>query len=303
MENRQRLLNPTLMALAAALGGLLFLVAHRFESPTRDLVLAMATSFVFFVVFDLLLAIDVIVREGRLRAFFGTELTRDQLLLTCADFELHDDARAVLEQSQLRIHYQRPHLEGAPLHTEPILFDRSMCLSDIQGLMSVAAMLGGRQKKVPMLVQDGEVWATHGDCSFVASGLTDNHCTELYRLADQPSLFAIGSNDGLPTVRLLDGLHVENDRTTEYAIIVRYHPDRHGRPNRRWFLIAGLEEFGSAAAGDFLAREWRTLSKLARKGDDFVAVVALPRGRVASAQLRHVVARDASRAWRVALPQ
>ena len=154
----------------------------------------------------------------------------------------------------------------------------------------------------PAWDHEGKAMIT-GDGAWKLHHILSQRRYELYRLADQPSLFAIGSNDGLPTVRLLDGLHVENDRTTEYAIIVRYHPDRHGRPNRRWFLIAGLEEFGSAAAGDFLAREWRTLSKLARKGDDFVAVVALPRGRVASAQLRHVVARDASRAWRVALPQ
>ena len=278
-------------ASALILAVVFFWLSFAIPDKWSDLALGMATSFVFILLVEAILWLRSTVKARRLREFFGDELASDRLLLTCADFELKPQALELLLSNGLEVHYQRPHLEGAPEHSEPILFDRSMCLSDIQGLMSVAAALGGRQAAIPLLVQDSEIWIQQGRCSFVSSGLTDNHCTEMYRMADPAAMFSISSNLGLPTVTLINGVLVENDARTEYALIVRFAPAPAAAPQRRWFLLAGLEEAGSAAAGDFLARRWQELSHLVKPTEDFVAVVSLPKRGSDAVRLEYVLAR------------
>jgi hypothetical protein len=285
---------------ALVLAIVFFWVSFRAPDKWSDLALGMATSFVFILLVDGILRARSGLSARRLRDFFGHELADQQLLLTCADFELKPEALGLLLDRGMTVHYQRPHLEGAPQHTQPILFDKSMCLSDIQGLMSVAAALGGRQSEIPLLVQDGEIWKRQGRCSFVSSGLTDSHCTEMYLLADEPPLFSIGSRLGIPTVTLINGILIENNAHREYALIVRFAPARRTVADRRWFLLAGLEEAGSAAAGDFLARQWQDIARHVREGEDFVAIVALDRRGSATVTLEYIRARDEQRTERTA---
>jgi hypothetical protein len=129
--------------------------------------------------------------------------------------------------------------------------------------------------------------------SLMAAGLTDNHCTAMYLEMDPQALFSIASEGMETTVTLIDGRELRNTPSREFGIIVRFAPDRRSHPGRQWFIVAGLDEAGTAAAGQYLAHHWRTLHALAPAASDFVAVVSLPRFAWWEPSLEYVVTRDA----------
>ena len=101
-----------------------------------------------------------------------------------------------------------------------------------------------------------------------------------------------GSSGIDTTVTLTDGTLLENTPSREFGLIVRYSPDRIRQPERRWFFVAGLDEAGSAAAGQFLAHQWTQLQSQVDDDDDFVAVVSLPLHAWWEPTLTHVVTRS-----------
>lgn len=293
MSNGISKLERSLLILAVVLAIVFFLVSLNTSSPWRDLFIGMSTSFVFFVVFDLVLALQRRLRHQKRREFFGTEIFDGELWLTLADFELRDDIKLGLTPEQLIAPYQRPPVKGAPDHPHPITQTTMMCLMDFQAVVEVAGELIPWCSRTPHMTTDSEAFNKRG-LSFVASGLTDNHCTEMYRRVDPDPLFGIQSSEQLTKVELADGTLLINTESREYAIILRYLPDRETFPGRRWFIVAGLDEAGSAAAGFFLAHKWKELAKYVNAKDDFVAVVSLPIRTWREPHLERVVSRDSA---------
>ncbi len=280
-----------LLLIATVLALCFFVAALVSTSPWSDLFIGMATSFVFFIVFDLILAVQRSVRQRRRRSFFGSEMFDDELWMTVADFELRTDIDVLLTPEQRRAPYQRPVIPGLPEHPHPMLQTTMMCLMDIRAVLVVAEELAPWCKASPRITTDTD--ALHDRArSFLASGLTDNHCTAMYLLDDPHPLFTIDSRAIDARVTLVDGHAIENSASREYGIILRYAPDRTRQPGRRWFIVAGLDEAGSAAAGHLLAHEWRNLAQFVNGDDDFVAVVELPLHAWWEPTLTHVVTRD-----------
>lgn len=282
-----------LLVIASILAIGFFLAALLSSSPWSDLFIGMATSFVFFIVFDVVLALQRRVRHRRRREFFGSEMFDDRLWLTAADFVLRDDIDVLLTDEQRLAPYQRPKNQDLPDHPHPMTQTTMMCLMDIRAVLSVAEELAPWCSTSPRITTDTDALRDRAR-SFVASGLTDNHCTAMYLSTDSEPLFHIRS-EGLDTeVDLADGYTLSNTEAEESAIIVRYSPDSQRQPNRRWFLVAGLDEAGSAAAGEFLAHQWRNLASRTQPEDDFVAVIHLPRHAWWEPTLSHLLVRDKS---------
>lgn len=280
-----------LLAIAMVLAVAFLMASLASPSPWSDLMIGMATSFVFFVVFDLILALRRFLRHRKRRSFFGSDVFETEALLVLADFELRSDIEEMLSSDQRRAPYQRPRVPGVPDHPHPMTQTTMMCLMDIRAVISIAEELAPWSALPPRITVDTDALRdrTH---SFFASGLTDNHCTAMYLRDDQAPLFSIAS-EGIETiVTLADGHVVKNSSSQEFAVIVRYSPDPRRQPGRRWFLVAGLDEAGSAAAGHYLAQHWQDLSAIVSDGHDFVAVVGLPLHAWWEPTLTHVVSRD-----------
>ena len=184
--------------------------------------------------------------------------------------------------------------DGYPRRHPGVRRDRpvqSRSSSPTRAVISIAEELAPWSALPPRITVDTDALRdrTH---SFFASGLTDNHCTAMYLRDDQAPLFSIAS-EGIETiVTLADGHVVKNSSSREFAVIVRYSPDPRRQPGRRWFLVAGLDEVGSAAAGHYLAQHWQDLSAIVSDWHDFVAVVGLPLHAWWEPTLTHVVSRD-----------
>ena len=293
MGNSVSRLERGLLIIAGSLATVFFLFSLTTASPWRDLFIGMSTSFVFFVVFDLILALQRRLRHRQRRNFFGTEVFDGQLWLTLADFELRDDIKAMLSPDQFIAPYQRPSIPDVPDHPHPITQTTMMCLMDFRAVVEVAGELIPWCTNSPNMTTDTEAIRNRA-ISFVASGLTDNHCTEMYLKVDPDPLFTIQSHEMWTQVVLSDGTQVHNTDSREYGIILRFHPDRATVEGRRWFIVAGLDEAGSAAAGYFLAHRWKELAQHTEADQDFVAVVSLPHRAWREPHLEQIITRNGS---------
>lgn len=280
-----------LLVIATILAIAFFIAALVTASPWSDLLIGMATSFVFFVVFDLILALRRYLRHRQRRGFFGSEMFDAETWLVLADFELRSDIQDLLTDDQQRAPYQRPRVTGVPDHPHPMTQTTMMCLMDIRAVVGLAEELAPWCAFPPRITVDTDALRDRAR-SFIASGLTDNHCTAMYLLDDPQPLFSITSSGIDTTVTLTDGTLLENTSSREFGLIVRYSPDRIRQPERRWFFVAGLDEAGSAAAGHFLAHQWTQLQSQVDDDDDFVAVVSLPLHAWWEPTLTHVVTRS-----------
>lgn len=280
-----------LLAIATILAGIFLVLATLSPAPWSDLWLGMATSFVFFVVFDLILALRRFLRQRKRRSFFGSDMFDAEALLVLADFELRSDIQELLTPEQLRAPYQRPRVPGGPEHPHPMTQTTMMCLMDFRAVNAVAEELAPWCAHSPRIAVDTDALRDRTR-SLIASGLTDNHCTAMYLEDDPHPLFTITSDGVDTTVTLADGHIVENTPAREFGLIVRYSPDRIRQPGRRWFFVAGLDEAGSAAAGTYLAEHWPELAHLVDEHDDFVAVIDLPRHAWWESTLCHLVNRN-----------
>lgn len=280
-----RWVSGTALVLAIAF----FWVSFRAPDKWSDLALGMATSFVFILLVEAILWLRLHLAMRQLRRFFGDELVRTQIRLNCPDFVLHDDAKEILATGGQDVVFQRPALPGAPAHPEPMRFATAMAYLDVVGLMAVATMLGGRQEEPTRLVTDSDDLgdSTH---SFIAAGLTSNHVTMHYLHADPRPLFSFDEReDEVPVLRFRDTTRITDTPTVQHAIILRFSPDRRTEGRHRAFIIAGLQEHGTAAAGAYLAQQWQSLSRRVGPEEDFLAVVRFPAGLWQQAELVRVV--------------
>lgn len=290
MESTSSRLEKNLVFIALALGISLLLASIPAERPWSDLLIGMSTSFVFFAVFEAILALQRTVRHRRRRAFFGPEMFENGVWLALADFVLRPEALDALSPALRSQPWCRPPVPGVPHHDHPIMQTNMMCLMDIRALLEVSSELARWCRRSPTIVVDTDAYHDRAR-SLVASGLTDNHCTAMYLEVDDKPLFTISSHEDVTWVTLANGHQIRNSSKRERAVILRYSPDRDTAPHRRWFIVAGLDEAGSAAAGRFLGSRWSELDKHVDPEDDFVAVLSLPRYAWQHPSLEYVLTR------------
>jgi hypothetical protein len=291
MDMRRTRTDRWVAGTALVLAIVFFWASFRAPDKWSDLALGMATSFVFILLVEGILWLRAHLAVRQLRRFFGDDLVRTQIRLNCPDFVLHEEAASLLREHGQGVVFQRPTLAGTPHHPEPMHFATALAYLDVVGLMAVATKLGGLQTEPTRLVTDTE---DLGDTrhSFIAAGLTSNHVTMRYLETDPEPLFRFATRvDDVPILTLAKGPMLSDSPTAHHAVILRFTPDRRNGGQRRWFIIAGLQEHGTAAAGSYLASQWTTLARATAADEDFVAVVRFPPGLWHDADLVHLVTR------------
>jgi hypothetical protein len=258
----------------------LFAVAIRTKPPTQNVLLGIATSFVFVIMLDiLLLAQQGITNIARVR-FFGPELVRGTATFAYPDFEPHRDVKRALHAAKIQMRYQRPtsRIRGfADFWIDVPAFAAS---NDIEAILYVSGIFGGIAAHPDALMTDRAV-IDACDRSFLSFGLSSSVCTYLYlEHAGQHRLFDfVAEAPGAKArkfARTCDGRDFHSDDVNEYGVILRYAPDRRNHPGRRWFIIGGLGPEGTRGAAWYLAQHWRHLARLTAADQDFVAFISVP---------------------------
>ncbi len=252
----------------------LFIVGFNVEGPLQELIVGVATSFIFLSILDLLIATqDRVIRRDRLK-FFGGELVRDQTTMVYPDFVMHDDVRATLASHNQQMLFQRPDSRFRELTTHRIDIPRTVAANDIQALLYVASAFESTVRCPNVIVVDHAIIE---DCnrSFISFGLSSNDCTHLYiNEAPKPLFEIVEDGAGSEFVRLRNGNEYRSDARRQYGLVLRYAPDLDEYPQRRWLLVAGLGPVGTTAAGWYLSRHWQNLARRASSQQNFIAIVS-----------------------------
>lgn len=252
----------------------LFVVALRVGGPVQDLIVGVATSFIFASVLDLLVTVqEKIVNRERLR-FFGVELVSEQTTLVYPDFVMHDDVRTTLASHNQQMLFQRPNSRFRDLTVHRIDIPRTVAANDMQALLYVAQVFESTTRCPNVIIVDSVII---DDCarSFISFGLSSNDCTHLYINEHSRPLFSIVEDDvGSEFIRLRNGNEYRSDTRRQYGLVVRYAPNPDEYPDRRWLLVAGMGPVGTTAAGWYLSRHWQALSSRVPRRGNFIAVVS-----------------------------
>jgi hypothetical protein len=272
------------------IAGALFVLAVRSASPQLDLLVGIATSFVFLAVFDLLLAAQGFLL-GRSRAkFFGRELSRGGATFAFPDFEPHHDVTRALDGIGMPHRYQRPTSKIRGLADFWIDTHYSAAPSDIEAILYLADIFDGIAAKPNLMMTDRRV-IEGCDRSFLSVGLSSSACTFLYleRMADLAMFELIPEPDERPFrkfVRVKDGREFHSDSHRQYGLVMRHSPDPRHFPDRRWFIVGGIGTEGTLGAGWYLSKHWRYLAGRVPPQRDFIAVIQVPAIAPRSAYLK-----------------
>ena len=223
----------------------LFAAAAALTSPVQDLLLGVATSFVFIAMFDLLISAQRGVLDAARARFFGRELARGQATFVYPDFEPHEEVTRALSEASTPMRYRRPNI--AHQRTGGVFLDRSAifaAVNDITAILYVAGIFGGIPAHPDALMTDGKL-VEACDRSFLSFGLWSSACTFLYlEHAREDALFELLREPADAPARVFarthDGREFHCDAHRQYGLIVRYAPDRELHVQRRWFIIGGL---------------------------------------------------------------
>jgi hypothetical protein len=262
-------------AVGISLSGALYLISVHAQSPLQDLLVGIATSFVFATLVDVLLvAQGVLLSRDRMR-FFGAELVHKETTFVYPNFVLHDDVRLILSSYNQQLIFQRPLSRFTALTVHRIDVPSLVAVNDIQALLYVSSIFDSNMDSPNVMVVDSKILE---DCdrSFISFGLSSNDCTHLYLHESSAPLFqVIEDGAGSEYIKLRSGQEYRSTDRRQYGVIVRHAPDLHEAPQRRWMLVAGLGPVGTTGAGWFLARHWQALSKRVPPECDFVAVISV----------------------------
>ncbi len=267
-------------AAGLALAAGLFIAAANLHPPWWNLCLGIGTSFVFIAIADMLaVGQKSLVYSSRIR-FFGKEIVQDEAIFVYPDFEPHEEVTRTLDDSGVRMRYQRPASRTRPFVDFWIDAPFTAASNDLEAILHVAGIFGGLSPSRDAVITDRRMVKSCGR-SFISFGLGSNACTYLYLdHAANESLFALRREPaGLPAemyVVTLDDREFHSDEHKQYGVIVRYAPDRENHPGRRWFLVAGLGPAGTVGAAWYLAQNWRSLAKMTARANDFAAFVSVP---------------------------
>jgi hypothetical protein len=253
---------------------ILSIVAFNLNGPTQELIIGVATSFIFVSLLDLLVASqDRVVNRARLN-FFAGELIREQTTMVYPDFVMHDDVKATLASHNQQMLFQRPSSRFHEFTTHRIDIPRTVAANDIQALLYVASAFESTVRSPNVIVVDS---AIIDDCnrSFISFGLSSNDCTHLYiNEAPRPLFEIVEDGEGSEFVRLRNGKEYRSDARRQYGLILRHAPDLQENPQRRWLFVAGLGPVGTTAAGWYLSRHWQSLARRVERQQNFIAMVS-----------------------------
>jgi hypothetical protein len=274
--NSKVILDAVGLIVAAALVG----VAISVDPPTQNVLLGVATSFIFLAIFDIILAAQRSVLNRTATKFFGPELARGHVTFGYPDFEPHREVKRTLNAAGTRMRYQRPTSQIRALGDFWIDVPHSAASNDIEAILFMADIFGGLAARPDSLMTDRRL-VESCDRSFISVGFTSSACTYLYlEHAGPDKLFELvpeppGSKRRMH-VRTSGGREFKSDDRNQYGLILRYAPDRRNHPGRRWFIIGGLGPQATIGAAWYLAEHWRQLARLTRPDQDFVAFVCVP---------------------------
>lgn len=258
----------------------LFTIAANLRPPSQNVLLGVATSFVFFAILDLLLASQRAALNIARSRFFGPELTHGHPTFAYPDFEPHRDVIRALKTAGTYMRYQRPTSRVRALADYWIDVPRAAASNDIEAILTVAAVFGGLAPAPDIVLTDRQLISSC-DRSFLSFGLASSACTYLYLDHAGPGkLFDLIPEPTTARPRMYaqtgDGRQFHSDDRSQYGLILRYAPDRQNYPGRRWFIIGGLGPQATIGAAWYLAHHWRHLARLTSNDQDFAAFISVP---------------------------
>lgn len=265
----------TLDAVGMLMSAVLYVTSIYTESPLQDLLVGVATSFIFVIILDLLVTMQPrIIARDRVR-FFGSELAQIETTMVYPDFVLHKDVQQALAEHNQQLLFQRPTSQFTGLTVHRIDMPKLVAANDIQALLYVSNIFDSTTDCPNVMVADGAILQ---DCdrSFISFGLSSNDCTHLYIHESRDPLFAIVEDgQGSEYLRLRNGKEYRSTGLRQYGVILRHAPNPEEHPGRRWMLVAGLGPVATPGAGWYLSHHWRALARQMPASRDFVAVISV----------------------------
>ena len=274
------------------------------SGPFPDIIVSVATSLLFVVALDLLIAARSHLLDRRRQRMFGSELVRRGATLVYPDFVMNDDVKHALAETNQQLLYRRPRSRYADRTTHRIDIPRVVAANDIRALLLFSEVFRANARLTQMVV-DRDILDS-SERSFVSFGLSSNDCTHLYLDLDPEPLFEIvPDGSGSEYLRIpFDSAEFRSTSTRQYGLICRYSPAPKAEPERRWFLVAGLGAVGTTAAARFIAKSWTTALSVLGGVDDFLLIVSTGVGsdeypRLEAAYVRSPATRECTRveAW------
>ena len=243
-------------------------------SPAKEVLVGIASSFAFATTALLLQTFHRHVIDTARRDFFGDELLDAGPTFAYPDFELAPEVKDLLQGHNSQLLYAKPVRHFAQT-VHRVDLPRAAASNDMEALVHLASLFDASTAR-PMSIRTDYDVVRHCDCSFLSVGLSSNDCTHLYLTTADVPLFAIVDDDaGSEFIRLYDGSEFRSTPERQVGVILRYAPEPHDVPSRRWFLVAGLGPLGTIGAAWFITHCWRRLHSDAGPRD-FVAVISIP---------------------------
>lgn len=279
-------------ALGAIVGVFLIAISLEIPTPWREIVVAIGASFVFLASLLLLQMFHRRYFDTVSNAFFGREMIEQGAVFVFPEFVLAPEVLESLNaHNPQRLFAKSKKQFSNTVHRVDI--PRAVAANDMEALVYLAGLVEANRRGG--LELRGDATAVHQcDCSFISVGLSSNDCTHLYLSSAEKPLFEIvpDSSDS-EFVRLPDGSEFKSSSDRQMGLILRHAPEPRDKPDRRWFLVAGVGPVGTIGAAWYLSEKWRHLHR--EVGDrDFVAVISVPSATERSVKLEAIHIGDES---------
>lgn len=273
-------------ALGGLVGALLIGVSLTVPSPWREVLVAVAASFIFLTSLLLLQLVHRRYFDTVSGAFFGREMTERGAVFVFPEFVLAPEVlESLTSHNPQRLFAKAKKQFSNTVHRVDV--PRAVAANDMEALVYLAGLVEANRRGGLELRADST--AVHQcDCSFISVGLSSNDCTHLYlSTAEKPLFEIVPDSQDSEFVRLPDGSEFKSDPDRQMGLIVRHTPEPADRPERRWFLVAGVGPVGTIGAAWYLSEKWRYLHRQVADRD-FVAVISVPAATERSVKLEAV---------------
>lgn len=284
MRRRSRLESlVSVEVLGALVGALLIVVSLAVPTPWREIVVAIAASFIFLSSFLLLQIVHRRYFDTVSSAFFGREMTEHGAVFVFPEFVLAPEVLDSLASHNPQHLFAKSKKQFSnTVHRVDI--PRAVAANDMEALVYLAGLVEASRRGG--LELRGDSTAVHQcDCSFISVGLSSNDCTHLYLSTAETPLFQIvPDGNGSEFVRLPNGSEFKSSDDRQMGLILRHTPEPLHKPERKWFLVAGVGPVGTIGAAWYLSERWRHLHREVG-GKDFVAVISVPSATERSVKL------------------
>lgn len=268
----ERLINVEM--LAALFGLFLIAISFAIPSPWREILVAVASSFLFMASLLLVQTFHRRYLNTVSTAFFGSEMLERCAVFVFPEFVLAPEVvESLAGHNQQRLYAKSKRQFANTVHRVDL--PRAVAANDMEALVYLAGLFESNHGRRFELRPDSS--AVHQcDCSFMSVGLSSNDCTHLYLTTSERPLFEIVPDEnGSEYVRLPDGSEFRSDEERQMGLVLRHTPEPEDHPGRRWFLVAGVGPVGTIGAAWYLAEKWRSLHRQVVERD-FIAVISVP---------------------------